>query len=130
MALHACLYGSDGITECGKKGNHCRIRAASPDFVKEDLEKFNYFVHTSMTEEERQNIHDNILVKLTDDVNRLIHDAEKKRPDKRIGILTTPSGLFFRYNSHTPPSKEWLENAIEVTDENVAELLKLPTDDE
>ena len=60
----------------------------------EDLEKFNHFVHTAMPEEERKNIHDDILVKLTDNVNKLIHEAQKKRPDKRIGILITPSGFF------------------------------------
>jgi hypothetical protein len=40
-----------------------------------------------MTEEERKNIHDDTLVNLTNEVNQLIRDAEKKRPDKRIGIL-------------------------------------------
>ena len=103
--------------------------SADHKLLREDLEKFNHFVHTAMTEEERKNIHDDILVKLTDDINRLIHEAEKKRPDKRIGILRTPVGLFFRYNSHTPPSQEWLDKAIDVTDENVAKLLKLPSED-
>ena len=65
------------------------------------------------------------MVKLTDDVNKLIHEAEKKRPDKRIGVLITPLGLFFRYNSNTAPNKEWLEKAKQVTDENVQEVLKL-----
>jgi hypothetical protein len=31
----------------------------------------------------------------------------------------------FRYNSNTPPTKEWLDRAIDVTDENIKELLKL-----
>jgi hypothetical protein len=50
---------------------------------------------------------------------------KKKRSDKRIGILITPYGLFFRYNSNTPPTKEWLDQALDVTDENVKELLQL-----
>ena len=91
----------------------------------ESKEDFNHFIHTLMTEEERKNIHDDTLVQLTDEVNKMIHEAEKKRPDKRIGILITPEGLFFRYNSNTPPSEEWLKKAKEVTDENVVELLKL-----
>lgn len=129
MALKACKFETSGIIECGGDGNHCRV-AAVDMFAVEDLEKFNHFIHTAMTEEERKNIHDDTLVKLTDDVNRLIHEAEKKRPDKRIGILITPVGFFFRYNSNTPPSKEWLEKAIDVTDENVVELLKLQSSDD
>ncbi|WP_458719535.1 hypothetical protein [Candidatus Nitrosocosmicus sp. R] len=130
MALKACKYEiPSGIIECTGDGSHCRV-AAVEMFKVDELEKFNHFVHTSMTEVERKNIHDDILVKLTDDVNKLIHEAQKKRPDKRIGILNAPSGLFFRYNSHIPPTKEWLEEAIDVTDENVARLLKLPEDEE
>jgi hypothetical protein len=129
MTIEACWFHKDGTIECTGEGNHC-IAASVLKFGVEDREKFNHFLHTAMTEEERKNIHDDILVKLTDDVNKLIHEAEKKRPDKRIGILITPAGLFFRYNSNTPPSKEWLENAMKVTDENVAELLKLPRDDD
>jgi hypothetical protein len=120
LTLHACMFNEDGTIQCGGKGNHCRVR--SLEMLRED---FNHFIHTSMTEEERKNIHDDTLVKLTDDVNNLIHEAEKKRTDQRIGILITPSGFFFRYNSNTPPSKEWLEKAIKVTDENVEKLLKL-----
>ncbi|WP_458720451.1 hypothetical protein [Candidatus Nitrosocosmicus sp. R] len=127
MALKACTFYGDGTIECGGDGSHCRA-AAVVDFAKEDLDKFNHFIHTSMTMEERKNVHDDILVKLTDDVNRLIHESEKKRPDKRIGILITPGGLFFRYNSHTAPPTD--KQGIKVTDENVARLLKLPEDDE
>ena len=42
----------------------------------------------------------------------------------------TPHGLFFRYNSNTPPTKEWLDQARDVTDENVKELLQLIGDDD
>ena len=124
MGLLACWFKEDGTIECTGEGNHCNA-ASVLKFSVEDLEKFNHFIHTAMTQEERKNIHDDILVKLTDDVNKLIHESQKKRSDKRIGILITPSGFFFRYNSHTPPSKEWLEKAIKVTDENVGQLLKL-----
>jgi len=88
-------------------------------------ERPEFFMHTAMTEEERKNIHDDPLVKLTDDVNKLIHEAEKKRPNKHIGIMNTTLGLFFRYNSNTPPGEEWFKKATEITDENVQQLLKL-----
>lgn len=122
MGLQACKFETEPpyTIECGGAGSHCNV--ATVEMLRED---FDHFVHTSMTEEERKDLHDDTLVKLTDDVNKLIHEAEKKRPDKRIGILITPVGFFFRYNSNTAPSKEWLEKAIDVTDENVQELLKL-----
>jgi hypothetical protein len=128
MGLQACKFYESGIIECTGKGNHCLV-AKVEMFAAADVEKFNHFLHTDMTIEERKNIHDDILARLTDDVNQLIHEAQKKRPDKRIGILITPAGFFFRYNSHTPPNKEETEKAIDVTDENVARLLKLPSDD-
>jgi hypothetical protein len=121
MGLLACWFHEDGTIECWGAGRHCWAGSV-PNVKRED---FNHFIHTTMTEEERKNIHDDTLVKLTDDVNKLIHEAEKKRPDKRIGVLITPLGLFFRYNSNTAPSKEWLEKAKQVTDENVQEVLKL-----
>jgi hypothetical protein len=113
-----------GTTECGGHGSRCIIRIRTPGVEGEDEEE-NFFIHTEMTEEEREHIHDDTLVKLTDDINKLIREAEKKRPDKYIGIMFTTSGLFFRYGSKTPPSKEWLEKAMEITDENVQQLLKL-----
>jgi hypothetical protein len=78
-----------------------------------------------MTAEERKNTHDDILDDLTDDINKLIQEAQKKKPGYHIGIMVTPIGLFFRYNSDTPPTKEWLEKATLITDENVVDLLKL-----
>jgi hypothetical protein len=55
----------------------------------------------------------------------ILHEEEKKRPDKHIGIMITPLALFFRYNSNTPPGEEWFKKATEITDENVQQLLKL-----
>jgi hypothetical protein len=65
--------------------------------------------------------------KLTDEVNNLIHEVEKKWPDQRIGILVTPYGFFFRYNSIKPHTDKQLQKSKTVTDENVGELLKLDT---
>ena len=126
MGLSKCYFYEDGTIECAGAGSHCRAAAAvTAEGKLESKEDFNHFIHSLMTEEERKNIHDDTLVKLTDEVNKMIHEAEKKRPDKRIGILITPEGLFFRYNSNAPPSEEATKKAKLVTDENVVELLKL-----
>jgi hypothetical protein len=47
-----------GETECGGLGSRCLIRVRSPEQAA--LEKReDFFIHTVMTEEERENIHDN-----------------------------------------------------------------------
>jgi hypothetical protein len=124
MPLKACIFNDDGTITCGESGEHCHAQSAEMAIAGEE---FNHFIHTSMTPEERKNLHDDTLAKLTDDVNNLIREAEKKRPDQRIGILVTPYGFFFRYNSTTPHTQEQWEKGTKVTNENVDKLLKLDT---
>jgi hypothetical protein len=71
----ACKFGT--YIECSGEGNHCRVAPVMADSYKA-REDFNHFIHTAMDEERRKDIHDETLVKLTDDVNRMIHEAENK----------------------------------------------------
>ena len=73
MGIMACKF--DDLIECGGAGHHCRVANAYKGQARED---FNHFIHTAMDEERRKDIHDETLVKLTDDVNRMIHEAEKR----------------------------------------------------
>ena len=122
MPLKGCTFTgppNDYIYCNDNDGNHCWVRSA--EMARED---FNHFRHTK-DPKKRENIHDEILAKLTDDVNNLIREAEKKKTDRRIGILHTPNGPFFRYEMNEKPSKELLAKGTVVTDENVEELLDL-----
>jgi hypothetical protein len=84
-------------------------------------QEFTPFVHSKLPPE--QGKHDEILVKLTDDVNRLIKKAQRQKPDKRVGITRVPSGLFFHWlpNYHLPDNVD----KVSITDDDVEKIFGL-----
>lgn len=85
MPWQACYTDGTGYTACSGRGSSCllpKVAAEPPGDFPGGL----YFIRTSMTDEERKNIHDDLLDKLTDDVNKLIQEAEKRGP---INILVS-----------------------------------------
>ena len=87
-----------------------------------DME-FTHFLHSKLPPEQRKEWHDEILVKLTDDVNNLLKEAQKQKRNKRLGMMITPQGFFFC----------WMENyhlkdktgAIPLTEDNMEEMFGL-----
>jgi hypothetical protein len=58
MPLKACHFHEDGTISCEGKGNHCHASAGTTWAMAG--EEFNHFIHTSMTLEERKNLHDDL----------------------------------------------------------------------
>jgi hypothetical protein len=84
---------------------------------------FIHFLSSNIEPENRKEYHDEILVRLTEDMNRLIKEAQRKRPDRRLGIMTAPDGLFFCWMTNKPLTDR--KGATEINDDNIERMFGL-----
>jgi hypothetical protein len=82
MAWHKLTWSSGW--HCDTPGGNCRSQ-----FLPEDP----MFSDAKMISELQNEVHDESLVKLTQEVNRLIEEAAQKRNDRNLRIALTSHGL-------------------------------------
>jgi hypothetical protein len=56
--------------------------------------------------EERKDFHDEDLKNVSEQINKLLVDVQKKKPDKRIAIMRVPNGLFIEWMPLKCPSPD------------------------
>jgi hypothetical protein len=111
----ATLDTATGNIHCHDAGKSCHVRPL--EGARADVD-FIHFLSSNIEPKNRKEYHDEILVRLTEDVNRLITEAQRKRPDKRLGIMTPPDGLFFCWMASEPLTTK-------ITDDNIEKIFGL-----
>ena len=109
------LLHHGGHDDCIEAGSSCfaSVKEAFTDSVG-----VRFMVTSDLPIEERKDFHDDDLQRVSDEINKLLNDVGKKRPDKRLTIIRSPNGSFLQWMHEKCPTpddgvekKEYLEDS-------------------
>jgi hypothetical protein len=98
------LLHHGGHDDCIEAGSNCWTGIDSGGGDPIMIERI--FRTSDLPFEERKDFHDEDLKNVSEQINKLLVDVQKKKPDKRIAIMRVPNGLFIEWMPLKCPSPD------------------------
>jgi hypothetical protein len=114
------LESHGGHHDCTAAGDSCSVLPSNGGGDPIMVERM--FRTSDLPFEERKDFHDEDLKNVSEQINKLLVDVQKKKPDKRLAILRVPNGLFIEWMPLKCPSPDDNVEKKELTDSDYDKL--------
>src|SRR5918996_823115 len=108
------LTNVGGVFHCDTSGHNCLTHVAPEEPA---------FLNAGIKKEMQDEVHDDVLDKLTNEMNEMLTEVAQKRKDKNLRILTTSRGLVLMWTSKGPAPSNAEQK--ELTDDEIVEIFGL-----